>query len=731
MKRALFVLLASGCAVAPEAVKKDAPAEPAAKPQEVVVSKTAAVAPAAELAAVAPLARAEAIEESLFGQKVADPYRWLEKEDAPEVKAWMAGQDKVTREKLAKLPGREALLKRYAELYYLDSVSAPQKRGGRLFYSRTHKDKEKGILYWREGEKGEEKVLLDPNAWSKDGTVSLGVWVPSWDGKKVAFAQKPNAADEATLHVVDVGSGEWSKVDVIEGAKYAGPSWTPDSRAFYYEWLPVDPALNVADRPGYTELRLHKLGADPATDEMVHGKTGDPSTFLGGGVSRDGKYLFVYIQRGWNENDIWVKRLGKDKEFQLLVKGKDAKYEVAAWKDQFYVVTDEGAPNKRVFKVDPQRLERKAWKELIREDKGAAIESLTIVGGHLAVSALRNAASEVKLFTLAGKPVRTVQLPGLGTSSNLVGQEDDDEAYYAFSSFTVPRQIYRTSVKTGKSALWAKIEVPIDPTPYLVEQVWFPSKDGTRVSMFLVHRKDLKKDGSTPVLMYGYGGFDVSLTSSYASYIYPWLERGGMYAVPNLRGGGEYGKAWHDAGKGARKQNVFDDLAAAAEFLVKEGYTVPSKLAIKGGSNGGLLTGAAMVQRPELYGAVVCAVPLLDMVRYHLFGSGKTWVPEYGTAEKEDDFKVLYAYSPYHHVKAGVRYPPMLMMSADHDDRVDPMHARKFVAAVQAANPGGKAYLRIEANSGHGGADQVKKTMASSADQMVFLFETLGVAAAP
>ncbi len=679
----------------------------------------------------APVARVEKIEETLHGVKVADPYRWLEMESAPEVQEWMAGQDRVARDWLLKRPGRDALQKRYAELFYLESVSAPEKRGGRYFYSRTHKDKEKAIVYWRQGEKGPEKVLLDPNQWSKDETVSLGVWVPSWDGKKVAFAQKPNAADEAVLHVVDVDTGEWSKVDVIEGAKYAGPSWTPDNRSFYYEWLPVDPSIPASERPGYTELRLHRLGADPKGDERIHEKTGDPSTFLGGGVSRDGKYLFVYIQRGWNENDIWVKRLGVDKDFQLLVKGKDAKYYVEVWKDILYLLTDEGAPNKRVFKVDPKHLDRKAWKELVPEDKGAAVETMTVVGGHLALSSLRNAASEVKLFSLDGKPVRTVSLPGLGTASNLVGLEDDDEAYYAFSSFTVPRQVYRTSVKSGESTLWAKVDVPIDPTPYAVDQVWYPSKDGTRISMFLVHRKDLKKDGANPVLLYGYGGFDVSMTSAYSSFIYPWLERGGVFAVPNLRGGGEYGKAWHDAGKGAKKQNVFDDFAAAAEYLVNEKLTVPSKLAIRGGSNGGLLTGAAMVERPELFGAVVCQVPLLDMVRYHLFGSGKTWVPEYGTAENAADFPVLYAYSPYHHVKAGAKYPPLLMMSADHDDRVDPMHARKFVAAVQGAGSTAPAYLRIEAHAGHSGADQVKKTIEASTDIMLFLFQTLGLDSPP
>lgn len=679
----------------------------------------AAATPAPELPML-PVTRTDAIP--------GDPYRWLEDEKAPEVQAWMKVQDDYTRERLAKLPMRDALLKRYRELYYLDSMGAPIKRGGRYFYVRTHKDKEKAVVYWKQGADGKEQVLLDPNTWSTDNTVSLGVWAPSWDGKKVVFAEKPNAADEATLYVLDVDTGKRSAVDVIPGAKYASPSWMPDSKSFLYEWLPTDPSIPVSERPGYCEVRLHKLGEAPEKDEQLHPRTGDPKTFIGGGNSRDGKYLFTVIMRGWNENDVFFKRTGKDKAWRLLVAGKDAKYSVAVWKDQFYVFTDEGAPNKRVFKVDPNKPERANWKELIPEDKAAARESLTIVGGHLAISSLKKAVSVVELFSLDGKRVREVELPGLGTASNLIGDEDDDEAFFSFSSFVMPGQVFRTSVKTGKSELYSKVEVPVDPSRYEVRQVFYKSKDGTEISMFIVAAKNVALDGKNPVLLYGYGGFDVSLRSSFTSFIYPWLEAGGVYAVPNLRGGGEYGKAWHDAGKGAKKQNVFDDFAAAAEYLVANKWTTPKRLAIRGGSNGGLLVGVAMTQRPELYGAVICAVPLLDMVRYHLYGSGKTWIPEYGDPEKPEELKVLEAYSPYQHVKDGTAYPAMLMMSADHDDRVDPFHARKFTARVQAASKG-VAWLRIEANAGHGGADQVAKAIENSADQVAFVMEQLGVGA--
>ncbi|WP_425334838.1 prolyl oligopeptidase family serine peptidase [Myxococcus stipitatus] len=674
-----------------------------------------------------PATRVDAVVDTVHGVQVPDAYRWLEDEKAPEVQAWMKAQDAFTRSALAGSPVRDSLVSRFRELFYVDSISMPRKRAGRYFYSRTHKDKEKAVLYWRDGEKGAEKVLLDPNGWSPDGSISLGTWEPSWDGKKVVFARKPNAADEAVLHVVDVDSGQWSQMDVIEGAKYAQPRWTPDSQGFYYEWLPTDASIPVDARPGYTSLRFHVLGKSPSGDALVHPHTGDPTTFLSGDLSRDGKFLFVYILRGWSENDVYWKRPG-EKDFRLLVKGEGAKYSVQAWKGRFYVTTDEGAPRQRVFEVDPAKPERAAWKEIVPQDPVASLQSVNIVGEHLALEYMKDATTVVRVATLRGVPVRQVELPGVGAASNLVGLEDEDDAYFLFTSFTTPKQVFKTSVKSGKSELWAKVELPMDPAAYSVEQVFYPSKDGTRVPMFVVYRKGLKKDGTAPTLLYGYGGFNVNMEANFRASILPWLDAGGVYAVANLRGGGEYGKDWHEAGRLARKQNVFDDFHAAAEYLVREKFTQARRLAIQGGSNGGLLVGAAMTQRPELYGAVVCQVPLLDMVRYHLFGSGRTWITEYGTAEKSEDFKTLHAYSPYHHIQAGVRYPALLMMSADHDDRVDPLHARKFVAAVQnAAGNQAPALLRIEVNAGHGGADQVAKSIESSADMYAFLFRVLEV----
>ncbi|MGH8901809.1 MAG: prolyl oligopeptidase family serine peptidase [Egibacteraceae bacterium] len=676
-----------------------------------------------------PPTRAEDIVENLHGVDVADPYRWLEAEESAEVQAWMKEQHAYARERLDALPGREALSGRLRELFYVDALSTPLRRGQRWFYERRHADREKAIVYWREGERGDARVLIDPNALSEDGSISLGTWVPSYDGQKVAYALKENNADEATLYVMDVATGQVSDVDRIEGAKYAEPSWTPDGDGFYYTYLPTDPSIPVADRSGFAEIRFHTLGTDPKGDPLVHERTGDPATFAGAWLSRDGHWLFYSVDHGWNATDVYYRDMRAGEEvWRPLVVGVDALFSVDAWADRFYVMTNDGAPRWRVLRIDPDSPDRAAWEELVPEADGAVLESAAIVGGHLALTYLRDAASELEIRTLDGEPVRRVPLPGLGSSAGLIGNPDEDEAYFSFSSFTRPGEIYRTSVRTGQTELWSKVELPVDPGPYTVEQVFYPSKDGTQVPMFLVHRRDLPRDGSTPFLLTGYGGFNISETPSFRSGLYAWLEAGGGYALANLRGGGEYGEEWHRAGMLGNKQNVFDDFVAAAEYLIANDYTRAERLAIRGGSNGGLLVGAALIQRPDLFAAVVCDVPLLDMVRYHLFGSGKTWIPEYGAADDEAAFGWLYAYSPYHHVKASTAYPAVLFRSADSDDRVDPMHARKMAAALQSASASGRpVLLSIEANAGHGGADLVSKAVEEGTDVYAFLMHELGV----
>ncbi len=681
-----------------------------------------------------PATRKEDIVDKLFGVTIPDPYRWLEDGSSDKVKAWMKAQDDLARAELGKLPERDAFAARLKELFYIDSLSAPRHRGERYFYSRRHADKEKAILYWKKGKDGPENVLLDPNGWSEDGSVSLGSWKVSWDGKTVAYTVKKNAADEASLHIMDVGTGKKRDAEVIEGAKYAEASWSPKGDGFYYTWVPTDKKIPDADRPGFAEVRYHKLGDDPSKDKIVREKTGDPTTFMWADSSHDGHWLVLNVSHGWTSNDVYFKDARDPKAtFAPLAVGLPAHFWVDVYKDHFYVLTDHEAPRWRVARVDPKLPKLESWKTVVPERADASIDldnGASVVGGKLAVAYLKNATSQLEIFDLDGKKLHEVALPGVGTMTGPLGHPEEEEAYFAYQSFTTPWEVHSLSMKTAKTALYSRVKVAVDPSPYTVEQVFYPSRDGTRVSMFIVRRKDLKKDGDNRTLLYGYGGFQQTETSVFTASIYPWLERGGVYAVPNLRGGAEYGEEWHRNGMRDKKQNVFDDFVAAAEYLFKEGYTRPERLAIAGGSNGGLLVGAAMTQKPEYFAAVLCSVPLLDMVRYHLFGSGKTWISEYGSAEHEDELKYLFAYSPYHHVKNDVRYPAMLMLSADSDDRVDPLHARKFTAAVQERSTGGPALLRIEKNSGHGGADLIKAEVEKGADRYAFALYHTGRAPA-
>ena len=676
-----------------------------------------------------PATRRDDVIETLHGRRVADPYRWLEDEHAPEVQAWMDAQDAYAREVLGALPGRERFAARLRELFYFDAIGAPLHRGGRHFYSRKHKDREKTVVYWRD-ERGEERVLFDPNTWSADGSVGLGGWWPSWDGARVAYAVKQHNSDETITRVRDVARGE-DLPDELAGTKYAAMSWTPDDRGFYYTYVPpVGGEVTVAERPGFAELRFHALGTAQAADPVVRGATRDPQTFLGGGISREGDWLLAFVQHGWNATDVYFKDARvPGAPWQTLVAGVHANFAVDVWRGAFYVTTNDGAPRYRVFKVDPARPERAAWREIVAESDGT-LESASVVGEHLVLSYLRRAASELEVHDLDGRLVHAIALPPLGTAAGLTGNPDEDTAYISFTSFTEPQIVFETSIRTGAVTPWARVDLPVETARLVTHQVSYASKDGTPITMFLLHRDDVRPTGDRPTILYGYGGFNVSLTPAFAGSRVAWLERGGVYAIPNLRGGGEYGEAWHQAGMLGAKQNVFDDFIAAAEHLIASGWTSPAHLAISGGSNGGLLVGAALAQRPELMNTVICAVPLLDMLRYHRFGSGATWVPEYGSPDDPALFEALWAYSPYRvAVDAGPRaYPAVLLDSADHDDRVDPMHARKLAAALQAQQAGdAPILLRIERNAGHGGADMVKQQVDRIADQLALLAARLGL----
>ena len=665
--------------------------------------------------------------DDLHGVRVPDPYRWLEDGDSERVKQWASEQDAFARAFLAKLPLRETLASRFKELFYVESAQAPRRFGTRWFYARRDAGKEKGTVYWREGKNGKEQVLLDPNTWSADGSVSLGVWSVSWDGKKVAYTVKSNNSDEATLHVMDVATGKKNDVDVIEGAKYAWPSWTPSGDGFYYTWLPAPGAIATADRPGYAEVRFHALGKDPKSDRVVREKTGDPKTFQNVYLAEGGRWLVLTVEHGWTSTDVYFMDLhAKAHAWVPLAVGQDAIYGVDVDRDAFFVRTNEGAPRYRIFRVDPAHPERAAWKEIVPERPDATLDGSNIVGHKLSVSYMKDVVTELVLLDEDGHLIRKIALPTLGTASVLSGRVDDDVAYYSFQSFTYPTEIFETSVATGKTTTWYKLQVPVDPSKYEVEQRFATSKDGTRIPFFVVHARGLVKNGDTPTILYGYGGFQSPEVPVFSSSIYPWLEHGGVWAVANLRGGSEYGEDWHRHGMRHEKQNVFDDYFAVAEALVHERFTSPLKLAALGGSNGGLLVGAAVTQRPDLFRVALCAVPLLDMVRYHLFGSGKTWIQEYGSADDGDDFKAIYAYSPYHHVTKGTKYPSTLLLSADSDDRVDPMHARKFAAALQWASSGGPVLLRVEKHAGHGGADMVRSAVERLADEYAFALEEMG-----
>jgi prolyl oligopeptidase len=718
-----FPLAVAACQGAAPPAASSPPSPPTRVP--VVITSTTTTAPPAPALAYPPARRIDQVDD-IHAVRVADPYRWLEDGKSEEVKKWTADQDALTRAYVAKVPGRDAMVARLRELFYIESAGTPTHHGKRWFYPRRDAGKEKFTIYWREGKDGQDRVLLDPNAWSTDGSVSLGAWSVSWDGKTVAYAVKSNNSDEATMHVMDVATGKRSDVDVIEGAKYASPSWTPTGDGFYYTWLPAAGSVPTAERPGFAEVHFHKLGADPANDRTVREKTGDPKTFIGAELSKDGRWLVLTTEHGWTRTDVEFMDLrAKKAEWQSLAVGRDARYAIDVDRDHFFVRTNEGAPKYRVFRVDPSRPERSAWQEVVAERTDATLEGASIVGHALSLVYLKDVVTQLEVHDEDGKLLRKVDLPTIGTSGGLSGNVDDDLAYFSFQSFTYPTEIDETSVKTGKKAIFYRLKAPVDPSQYVVEQMFATSKDGTRVPFFVIREKDFVKTGNTPTVLYGYGGFQVPQTPSFATSIYPWLEHGGIWVVANLRGGSEYGEEWHRHGMRREKQNVFDDFIAVAEELIRQGFTRPGKLAALGASNGGLLVGAAITERPDLFGVALCGVPLLDMLRYHLFGSGKTWIEEYGSVDDGDDFKALYAYSPYHHVTQGTKYPAILLLSADSDDRVDPMHARKFAAELQWASAGGPVLLRIEKHSGHGGADLVRATVEKIADEYAFALDQM------
>ncbi len=687
--------------------------------------------PSAAQASEPPVTRAENVSDDLFGVKVADPYRWLEDSQSQEVRRWVEDQNAYMRAQLDARPGRETLRARLTQLLSIGTLSAPTPKGGRYFYTRREGTQNQPILYVRDSLKGKDRVLVDPNGLSADGTATIDWWFPSEDGALVAYGVSTSGDEKSTLRVIDAKTGRLTD-DAIPHTRYCSLGWLPDDSGFYYTRYPAPGDVPAGQENYNRHVFFHRLGTDWSKDPKVFGEKRKPEEIIELSVSPDGRYMVVWVLEGWSRSDLYLKDLKTEgSPFVPVAEGIDALFQGEVIGDTLYMLTNFEAPRYRLLAVDPKKPDRASWKVLIPQGD-AVLSEVHPIAGQIVGLYLKDAASRLVVYSIQGRKIREVPLPALGTIEKVDGRHDGQEAFFDFTSFTVAPSVYRIDVKTGAATLWEKVKADVDLSGFDVNQVFYRSKDGTRVPMFLVHRKGLRLDGREPTVLYGYGGFNVSLTPAFSRALVLWLERGGVYAVANLRGGGEYGEDWHRAGMLGRKQNVFDDYLAAAQWLIDNQYTSPDRLAIYGGSNGGLLVGAALTQRPDLFRAVVCAVPLLDMLRYHNFQIARLWVPEYGSAENADQFKYLYQYSPYHRVKEGAAYPAVLLTTAESDSRVDPMHARKMAARLQADSSSKRPILlRTETRAGHGIGKPLAKQIDEATDTWTFLAWQLGLEISP
>lgn len=667
-----------------------------------------------------PGTRTDNVTDVIHGTTIVDPYRWLEDQKSPETRAWIEAQNAYTHSFLDPLPYRESIANRLTELMKIDQIGRPFERGGRYFLQKRSAGQDLWVIYMRETLDGEDRVLVDPHTLSADHTKSVDIFDVSFDGKLLAYSIREGGEDEVAVRFLDIDSGRHLE-DNLPKANYFGGSITFDESGLYYS----KHVNEIGSRVYY-----HKMGTDPAGDSMIFGEGYGPDKGIGCGITDDGTYLFIVVFYGsaGTKTEVYCKNLAADGPITALVDDVDANFDPSFGGDVLFMSTNWNAPNGRILAVDLKNPSRESWKEIIPERKDAVIEGFSIAGGKIFVNYMENVSSKVRVFGPDGAYLSEISFPTLGTVSGVSGRWTSNEAFFVFTSFHVPTTIYRYDVATGVQQVWARLKVPVDTDKIEVEQVWYPSKDGTKIPMFLVHRKGLERDGKNPTVLSGYGGFNVSLTPRFQASAIPWVERGGIAAIPSLRGGGEFGEEWHRAGMLDRKQNVYDDFIAAAEWLIAEKYTSSDRLAVSGGSNGGLLVGAVMTQRPELFKAVVCSYPLLDMIRYHQFLVAKFWVPEYGSSEDPDQFKVLLAYSPYHAVKKGVKYPATLLITGDSDTRVAPLHARKMAALLQAQT-GGKApiLLLYDTRAGHSGGKPLSKVIEDETDEMSFLFWQLGM----
>ncbi|MCH2127748.1 MAG: prolyl oligopeptidase family serine peptidase [Pirellulaceae bacterium] len=662
------------------------------------------------------------------GTSVADPYRWLEETDSERTKAWIAAQNEVTFQYLQQIPSRQKLEDRLTKLWNYERYGLPVQRGGRYFYTHNDGLQNQSVLFVADGMDSTPRVLLDPNVLSEEGTVALVDWVPSEDGRLIAIALASAGSDWRQWKVLDVASRELLP-DLIEWSKFSSVAWTSDGVGFFYSRYDAPREGDEFTGTNYFQkLYYHVVGQSQDLDTLVYERPDQKKWGFSSFVTEDGNYLVITVWRGTEDKyQIFYKDLTLPAaEVVELITGFDAEYVfVANDNARFWFMTDLDAPLRRVIAIDVTRPERGEWQELIPETQNV-LRRVSRVGDKLFASYLQHAHSLVKVHALDGTYQHDVTLPAIGSVGGFAGRSTDRECFYAFSNFVTPSRIYRYSLESGASEIFRQPDVDFDPADFITEQIFFSSKDGTRVPMFITRKRELSTDTAHPTILYGYGGFNNSLTPGFQVSNMVWLEAGGVFAVPNLRGGGEYGRAWHEAGMLNHKQNVFDDFIAAAEWLIDNRLSSPAKLAIRGGSNGGLLVGAVMTQSPELFQAAVPAVGVMDMLRYHKFTIGWAWVSEYGSSDNSHQFPMLLKYSPLHNLCAGTDYPATLITTGDHDDRVVPGHSFKFAANLQYCHSGADpVFIRVETRAGHGAGTPTHKRIEAAADVLAFLFEQL------
>lgn len=678
-----------------------------------------------------PHTRALDLVEPQFGVPVADPYRWLENDvrTDSEVAKWVADQNRITSAYVAGLPGRDILAARMKALFNFERYGVPRKAANAYFYTRNDGLQNQSLLYVRDGVDGTARILLNPNEWAKDGATALAEWSPNHDGTKLLYAVQDGGTDWRTLRVLDVASGR-TLDDEVRWVKFSQLAWASDGSGFFYSRF-AEPekgatfqSLNINQT-----VYFHKLGTAQADDVKIYATPERPTLGHSAQVTDDGRYLLITSSSGTDDRyELHIARLGNGKiRARPLVNGLDHNWQLAgSVRDTLYFLTNKGAPRQRLVTLDARRADR-GLRQIVGE-AGDTLVGASLVGNRMILAYLGDAKSEAELRELDGRLVNAIKLPDIGTAAGFGGKGGDNETFYSFSSFATPPTIYRFDTATGKAEIFAQPKVAFDPQDYVTQQQFFTSKDGTRVPMFVVRRKDSIGKGPAPTLLYGYGGFNIAQTPGFSATRLAWLEQGGVLAIANLRGGGEYGKAWHDAGRLAQKQNVFDDFIGAGEYLIAQGITSKDRLAIEGRSNGGLLVGAVVNQRPDLFAAALPAVGVMDMLRFNRFTAGRYWVDDYGDPGKEADFKILRGYSPYHNIAPGKDYPAIMVTTADTDDRVVPGHSFKYAAALQASDLGSKPRLiRIETRAGHGSGKPVDKVIAEFADAYAFVAKWTGM----